>query len=140
MPSVSERFWENKTLEQLDAREWELLCDGCARCCVAKQEDEETGEVTYTSLACRFLDLESCRCTCYGQRSRLEPECADLDPQNVRRFDWLPATCAYRRLALGEPLPDWHPLLSGDPDSTRKAGMSVRDRVAKPLSCPDDRP
>ena len=122
-------FWKNKALHELTPREWDRLCDGCARCCVLKEQDEKTGEVFYTEVACRHLDLKSCRCTCYKKRQQLAPECIQLSPDNPEPFAWLPTTCAYRLLSEGQELPQWHPLVTGDRDSTRKAGMSVRNRV-----------
>jgi len=123
------RFWEAKQLDEMSHREWEALCDGCARCCLHKLEDEETGEIRYTNVCCRLLDIEACRCTRYEERKRLVPQCACLTPQTIGDMHWLPSTCAYRRLAAGRGLPSWHPLATGDPESTHKAGMSVRDRV-----------
>ena len=119
------RFWETKSLEQMTAHEWEALCDGCGKCCLHKIEDPSSGAIEYTCVACRYLDLETTRCTRYPQRQRLVSGCVTLTPENVRKYDWLPETCAYRRLAVGRPLPEWHPLLTGDPESTRRAGMSV---------------
>lgn len=105
--------------------EWESLCDGCGRCCVHKVEDDETGEILYTNIACRYLDIDTRRCVQYASRNRLVPGCAILTPANIGSLNWLPDTCAYRLLHRGVDLPPWHPLVSGDPDSTRDAGMSV---------------
>ncbi|HEX5419729.1 MAG TPA: YcgN family cysteine cluster protein [Gammaproteobacteria bacterium] len=122
-------FWETKRLEELTREEWESLCDGCARCCLRKLEDEDTGAVYYTDVACRLLDRTTCRCRRYGQRRKLVPDCVGLTPEAVHRFSWMPSTCAYRLLAEGKPLPPWHPLISGDPESVHRAGISVRGRV-----------
>ncbi len=109
--------------------EWESLCDGCGKCCLHKLEDEESGEVYYTDIACQLLDLESCRCQDYVNRKQKVMDCLSLSPDNVNDIGWLPSTCAYRLLAQGDVLEDWHPLLSGDSDSVHKAGISVKGRV-----------
>lgn len=124
---MSERpFWETKTLRQMSRAQWESLCDGCGKCCVHKLEDEETGELYPTNVACRLLDRRSGRCTDYKHRKALVPECVRLVPEKLDQIDWLPSTCAYLLLHRGEPLPEWHPLVTGDPESVHKAGMSVR--------------
>jgi uncharacterized cysteine cluster protein YcgN (CxxCxxCC family) len=121
--------WWNKPLHKMTRAEWESLCSGCGRCCVHKHEDPETHKVTYTDVACRRINLETSRCTCYAHRKKLVPECLDLFRCKPAVLKWMPRSCAYRRLAEGHDLPEWHPLVSGDPDSTRKAGMSVRGHV-----------
>lgn len=126
---MRERFWERFSLEELDQAEWEALCDGCGRCCLLKLEDEDSGEMYFTRMACRYLDHDSCRCTVYSSRTRRVPDCVDVTPEIARRFSWLPDSCAYRRLARGQALPAWHPLLTGDPASVHRAGISVRGRV-----------
>ena len=110
-------------------QEWESLCDGCARCCLFKLEDEEDGSIHYTNVVCDLLDLETCRCTEYQSRSKLVPECVVVRPEVMEELHWMPSTCAYRLLWEGKPLPDWHPLVSGDPKSVHLAGVSVRGRV-----------
>ncbi len=122
-------FWERKKLAEMNGAEWESLCDGCGRCCLNKLEDERTGEILYTDVACRLLNLESCRCSSYEERSRFVPDCRRLSPANVGRIAWLPVTCAYRLLAEGKKLYWWHPLISGDPGTVESAGISVRGRV-----------
>ncbi len=121
-------FWLDTPLEEMTRREWESLCDGCGKCCLHKLEDEDSGAVFFTGVACRLLDTATCRCTRYDERARHVPECLMLTPASVRTSA-LPATCAYRLLAEGQALPAWHPLLSGDPQSTHRAGMSVCGRV-----------
>jgi len=122
-------FWEIKSLAEMSQSEWESLCDGCARCCMIKLENEDDGRVYYTSLVCELLDTQSCRCTRYPQRSELVPDCIELTVDLAETLRWLPITCAYRRLAEGKPLPGWHPLVSGNPASVHEAGVSVRGKV-----------
>jgi len=122
-------FWSAKTLEEMTRSEWESLCDGCGRCCLVKLEDEESGEVHLTKLACRMLDQSTCRCSDYPNRQTKMPDCVAIDPEKVRRLVWLPESCAYRRLAEGRDLAWWHPLVSGDPDTVHEAGISVRGWV-----------
>jgi uncharacterized cysteine cluster protein YcgN (CxxCxxCC family) len=119
-------FWETKTLREMSRAEWESLCDGCGKCCIHKLEDEETGELHPTNVACRLLDRRSGRCMDYKHRKAHVPECVRLTPEKLDGIDWLPSTCAYLLLYNGESLPDWHPLLTGDPESVHAAGMSVR--------------
>lgn len=111
----------------MSREEWESLCDGCARCCLIKLEDEESHELHYTSVVCRYLDREQCRCSEYNQRTTLVPDCLQVTCENVDALYWMPQSCAYRLLAQGLSLPPWHPLLSGDPQSVREAGISVCD-------------
>jgi uncharacterized cysteine cluster protein YcgN (CxxCxxCC family) len=122
-------FWKRKTLEQMTKAEWESLCDGCGRCCLNKLEDEETGRIYFTDVACKLLDHDTCRCKDYKNRMKKVPDCVLLTPEEVRQLDWLPPTCAYDLLAKGKDLYWWHPLLSGDPETVRQAGISVRGRV-----------
>lgn len=121
---MNEPFWKTKSLAEMSEAEWESLCDGCGKCCLHKLEDEETGRVHLTVIACRLLDLTSCRCSAYGERSRLVPECVRVRPDNVLTLA-LPSSCGYRRLAEGRDLPSWHPLLSGDRNSVHDAGKSA---------------
>jgi hypothetical protein len=127
--STGEPFWKTKRLEDMTSTEWESLCDGCGKCCLHKLEDEDTGEVSYTNVACRLLDLGTCRCSHYEERKRLVPDCLILTPEAVDQMDWLPETCAYRLVADGKNLAWWHPLVSGDPETVHQAGISVRGRA-----------
>lgn len=123
---MSGRFWEDKPLSRMDRAEWEALCDGCGKCCVHKLEDEETGELLPTNVACRMLDRATARCADYKHRHAYVPECVRLTPARLRAIDWLPSSCAYRIVADGEPLPPWHHLVCGDREEIHRMGMSVR--------------
>ena len=138
MADLRPRFWE-RPLERLTRDEWEALCDGCGKCCLNKLEDEETGEVALTAVACRLLDCATCRCSSYADRHRHVPECITLTVESIpRHLYWLPATCAYRLRHLGRPLPDWHPLLTGDPESPHRAGAGVRGLALSEAEVPEE--
>jgi len=122
-------FWKGKSLPDFSEREWEALCDGCGQCCQYKLEDEDTGDLYLTNVVCRFLDLETCRCSVYPERHDAVPTCVQLTPQNILSLEWIPPTCAYKLIAEGKPLSDWHPLVSADQESIHNAGISVRGRV-----------
>lgn len=124
----TEPFWEQVPLGQMSKEQWESLCDGCARCCLHKLEDEDTGEVYYTDVHCRYMEKSTCSCTVYLERQKKVPNCVWLTPEQAESFFWLPDTCAYRLLAEGKKLYDWHPLISGDPDSVHKAEISIRNK------------
>ncbi len=126
MSELRERFWERYSLRELRRAEWEALCDGCGKCCLHKLEDEETGRIYRTNVACRLLDRESGRCSDYRNRRAFVPDCVQLRPELVRQLDWLPGTCAYRRVDEGKPLPAWHYLVSGDREAVHEVGASVR--------------
>ncbi len=126
---MTEKFWETKALEEMTRKEWESLCDGCGLCCLKKVEDEDSGELFFTDIACRLLDTSTCRCTNYARRMAYVKDCLQLSADEPEAFRWLPMTCAYRRLSEDLDLPEWHPLLTGDPESVHKAGISVRDKV-----------
>ncbi len=133
------RFWERKSLTQLSRDEWESLCDGCGKCCLNKLEDEETGQVALTRVACRLLDDTTCRCAHYGNRHQFIPECIVLTPETIaEHMYWLPQTCAYRLLYEGAPLPDWHPLITGDANSVHSAGVSVQHCTVSEFDISDE--
>ncbi len=123
-------FWRRKRLSEMTRAEWESLCDGCGRCCLNKLIDADTNATVFTSVACRLLDGESCRCTDYAHRQAKVKDCVRLTWRNVRRITWLPPTCAYRLVAAGRDLPWWHPLVSGRRETVHEAGISVRGKIA----------
>lgn len=119
-------FWKQKKLTEMNQEEWESVCDGCAKCCLNKLEDEATGEIVFTSVACNLIDLETCRCGQYRNRTQLVSNCVDIKSEVFVQYDWLPSTCAYRLLAEGKDLPSWHPLVSETRESVHDAGVSIR--------------
>jgi uncharacterized cysteine cluster protein YcgN (CxxCxxCC family) len=132
------RFWE-KPLDRLTPQEWEALCDGCGKCCLNKLEDEETGTVVLTRVACRLLDDTTCRCAHYDIRHNFVPDCIRLTAETIHEhMYWLPVTCAYRLRHQGRPLPDWHPLVTGRPDSVHEAGVSVKGRTLSEFDTPEE--
>jgi uncharacterized cysteine cluster protein YcgN (CxxCxxCC family) len=130
-------FWETKSLDQMSRAEWESLCDGCGKCCLHKLEDEDTGDLLPTNVACKLLDRRSGQCSDYKRRKIFVPECVRLTPALLRELDWLPSTCAYRLIDEGKKLEDWHPLISGDPESVHRAGQSVRGWTVSELDAGD---
>lgn len=122
-------FWRRKRLKEMSDTEWESLCDGCGKCCLIKLEDENTGRIVHTCVACKLLDPTTARCSDYDARRFHVPDCISLREVDILSLRWLPDSCAYLRLARGQELPDWHPLLSGDSDSVERAGQSARGRV-----------
>lgn len=134
---AAEPFWKRKTLAEMSRNEWESLCDGCGKCCVNKLEFEDTGKVVQTKVACKLLDLQTCRCGDYKNRKKLVPDCIRLTPAAVRKMDWLPSTCGYRLVDAGRDLYWWHPLVSGDPRTVHEAGISVRGRVISEVGVDD---
>lgn len=130
-------FWEQKSLSEMSRAEWEALCDGCARCCLVKLEDETSGEIFTSDVHCRLLEPESCLCSDYAHRFERVPECIKLEPSNVGTIEWMPPSCAYRRIAEGRGLAWWHPLISGDPATVHQAGISVRGRTVGETEVPE---
>ncbi|MCB1389323.1 MAG: YcgN family cysteine cluster protein [Rhodobacteraceae bacterium] len=138
-PSLRPRFWERIPLGKMTPAEWEALCDGCGKCCLNKLEDADTGEVWFTRIACRLFDDATCRCANYTIRKRIVPECVVLTPETLDDIAyWMPKSCAYRRLNEGRGLADWHPLLSGDPESVHRAGISIRGQTLGEFEIPED--
>lgn len=128
MPS-KQPFWQSKTLEEMNLKEWESLCDGCGKCCMHKLEDDDTGEVYYTNVACRLLDHEKITCKKYSERKRFVPDCISLTPELLKNISWLPETCAYLLLKQGKQLPQWHHLISGNKNTIHEKGVSVRGNI-----------
>ncbi|MFS0738066.1 YcgN family cysteine cluster protein [Sphingomonas sp. 1P06PA] len=121
-----DRFWETVPLQKMTRAQWESLCDGCGKCCLHKLEDEDTGELLPTNVACKLLDRRSGQCSDYRNRHAYVPECVRLTPAKLDALDWLPSTCAYKLIRDGEPLYDWHHLICGDREAVHAAGVSVR--------------
>ena len=135
-----EPFWRRKTLAQMTTSEWESLCDGCGLCCLVRFEEEETGEIIPTRVHCKLFDADACRCADYANRAKYVPDCVKLTPGNIETLAWMPLSCAYRRIHEGRDLADWHPLVSGDPESVHRAGVSVRGQTISEtvLADPED--
>lgn len=126
MGEEAKQFWEVKTLEEMSPEEWDLLCDGCGRCCLIKLEDEDTAEIYTTRLACSLLDTKSCRCRDYTNRHAVMHDCLTISTETLPHLKWLPSSCAYVRMADGRGLAWWHPLVSGNAETVHQAGISVR--------------
>jgi len=126
---MNDQFWKRKSLSAMTGAEWESLCDGCGLCCMLKVQDEDTGDVFYTDVACRLFDIETCRCTDYANRAKQVADCLVLTPDEKEAYEWLPDSCSYRRLANGQELLGWHPLITGRPESGHEAGISMQGKA-----------
>lgn len=134
---LRDRFWERVPMDKMTNAEWEALCDGCGKCCLNKLEDEDTGQVALTRVACRLLDDQTCLCAHYENRHQFVPDCIVLKPAEIaQHMYWLPETCGYRLVYQGDPLADWHPLISGTPTSVHAAGISVQGRTVSEFDTP----
>ena len=126
---MADNWWETVPLKDMSEDQWEALCDGCAKCCLVKLEDEDTGGIAYTRLHCKLLDAETCRCSNYENRKQFVPDCVKLTPDNLGALKWMPKTCAYRLIHEGKPLEDWHPLVSGERSSVHRQDHSIMGRT-----------
>ena len=131
-------FWTSKSLQEMSRDEWESLCDGCGKCCCLRLEDEDTQQIYITDVACHLFDPHNCRCTDYQNRSKKVPDCVTLKPDNVAQLHWMPQSCAYRLVAEGKDLPDYHHLKSGSRGTIHEAGMSVQDAVTSEAVISED--
>ncbi len=125
------KFWEKKKLHQLSKGEWEALCDGCGKCCLLKLEDDDTGKIEYTNIACKLLSKKNCRCLKYDERQNFVKDCIKLNYKNIDKIKWMPKSCAYKVLLEGKKLPKWHYLVSGDYNTIHETGNSVRGKIIK---------
>ena len=136
---LRDRYWETTPLARMSQKEWEALCDGCGKCFMNKLEDDETGDVALTRVACRLFDDTTCRCAQYDIRHQFVPECISLSPRTMdRNLYWMPETCAYKLLHRGRPLPDWHPLITGSPETVHTANVSMRNRTVAEFDIDED--
>ena len=124
-------FWQTKALKEMSEEEWEMLCDGCGRCCYEKMLEGhgKKTKIYFTRIACNLLDLETQRCGDYCNRFQLVKDCNKLSVKNLESFTWLPETCAYRLLFEGKNLPDWHPLVSGRKESVKESGVQIKNGI-----------
>jgi uncharacterized cysteine cluster protein YcgN (CxxCxxCC family) len=134
MPAQAPPFWKSMPLTAMSDAQWESLCDGCGKCCLIGLEDEDTGEIYLTDVACKLFDGASCRCKDYANRKAHVPDCVKLTPETIGELTWLPRTCAYRLVQEGRDLFWWHPLVSGDPEKVHEANVSVRGKVRSELT------
>jgi uncharacterized cysteine cluster protein YcgN (CxxCxxCC family) len=133
-----DKFWQTKTLKEMDSKEWEALCDGCAKCCLVKLEDHDSGEIFHTNVTCELLDIETCKCSNYEGRHSVVTDCINLDQDNIHTLGWLPKSCSYRLIADGKGLPDWHYLVSGSSQTVHSYGASLQGWVVSELDVSDD--
>ena len=131
-------FWQTVKLTDMTAAQWEAVCDGCAKCCLVKLQDEDSREIVFTDIVCNLLDQQTCRCAHYQERTKLVPDCVKLTKDNLDKIDFMPPSCAYRLLHEGKDLPQWHPLVSGHADSVVEVGMSVKGRVIAEMTFDGD--
>ena len=137
---MSKEFWKTKSLKEMTKEEWESLCDGCGKCCLHKLEDDDTGEIHFTNVACKLLDPKTGLCSNYKHRKKYVPDCHQLTPKKVANLQWLPSSCAYKLVHEGQDLPKWHHLVSGSKKTVIKAGVSVAGKTIseEDIRCLDD--
>lgn len=123
------RFWEDKSLAEMTHEEWESLCDGCGRCCLQKLQDEDSNEVFFTNIVCKYFDMQEHRCSCYSQRTELVPDCLVVSLNNPESIAYAPGSCAYRLLSEGKALFEWHPLITGDSAAIVEAGICIEGKA-----------
>jgi len=128
-----QKFWQNKSLKEMTSEEWEALCDHCGLCCLHKTIDADTGEVDYTTIACKLFNIDKCECELYSERHKINPDCVKLSPENKKDFAWMPKTCAYRLVMENKPLPSWHYLISGDKETVHLTGNSARGKAVSEI-------
>ena len=138
MPEIEAQFWLKKTLQEMNPDEWEALCDRCGKCCLLKLEDVDTGKIYTTDVGCKLLDCGKGCCSDYQNRKNIVPDCTQITPQNIHGLSWLPHSCAYKSLAENRPLPDWHPLITGEQDSATIYGQSVAGRIFPEMAIDDE--
>jgi len=136
---MKKMYWQEKTLFEMTIQEWESICDGCAKCCLTKLQDQDTEQLVFTNVPCTLLNSDTCRCSDYENRSEVVAECVSLTPENVMKCaEFMPSTCSYRLLLEGKPLPEWHHLISGDTELVHTLGKSVQGRIRHSKDKDDD--
>jgi len=114
-------------MSELSSSEWEQICDGCGLCCLEKLIDDETGKIYFTRVACKYFDIDSCRCLVYGERSEKNEDCMDLSLYNINEIEnILPESCSYLYFFRYGRLPSWHYLESEDKNLVHKKGISAK--------------
>ena len=128
--SIRPNFWKEIDMTEMNKLEWEALCDGCGKCCLLKLEDEDTNDVKFTNVACRLFDDNTCLCQNYALRKQMVSGCVVLTPENIERIAyWMPRTCGYKRIFEGQPLMEWHPLITGNPNSAHITNNSFKNKT-----------
>lgn len=122
---MDKNFWKTKPLSDFTEEEWEAVCMRCGKCCLYKTE--KCGKILFSNKMCESFDFKTGGCSHYA--TRLGPECSKVDMRLLTEEpELLPETCAYRLLLAGKELPDYHPLVSGNPHSAHIAKQTVMER------------